>query len=150
VIVGPGIALTAAHIAKEMQGRGFLGDAGGQLLAVGVHADRVELWRADSITGVGGDLSLLTLIRTTASPGPQRADPVKFSVAKMDARMPRLGERVSLIGFKAAEVTFKMAAPLGLSLLGSVGAVTDVYPITRDAYALPNPSTASPPARSMA
>jgi hypothetical protein len=101
----------------------------------------VEIWRADSITGVDvGDLSLLTLIRTTASAGPPGPDPVKFSVAKMDARMPREGERVSLIGFKAAEVTFEMAAPLGLSLLGSVGAVTDVYPIKRDAYGLPNPS----------
>jgi len=143
VMVGPGVALTAGHIVEEMKHRGFLGDPGGQLFAVGFHADRVEIWRADSFTGADfGDLSLLTLIRTTASPDPPRADQVKFSVAKMDARMPRVGERVSLIGFKAAEVTFKMAAPLGLSLLGSVGVVTDVYPIKRDAYVLPNPSIA--------
>ena len=41
--------------------------AGGQLFAIGFQSDRVEIWRADSITGVDvGDLSLLTLIRTTS------------------------------------------------------------------------------------
>jgi hypothetical protein len=140
VVVGPGVALTARHIVEEMKIHGFLGSAGGQLFALGFHADRLEVWRADSVTGDVGDLALLTLIRTTASPDPHPADPVKFSVAKMDARMPQVGERVSLIGFKSAEVTFEKAAPLGLSLLGSVGAVTDVYPAKRDALSLPNPS----------
>ena len=124
-MVGPGVALTAGHIVEQMKDRGFLGNLGGQLFAVGFHADRVEIWQADSTTGVSiGDLSLLTLIRTTASAGHPGLDPETFSVAKMDARMPRVGERVSLIGFKAAEETFEMAAPLNLSLLGSVGAVT--------------------------
>jgi hypothetical protein len=65
---------------------------------------------------------------------------VKFGLAKMDARMPRVGERLSLIGFKAAAPTFEGPASIGLSLLGSVGAVTDVYPVKRDVYGLPNPS----------
>src|SRR5665213_1081220 len=39
VMVGPGVALTAGHVVTEMRERGFLGQAGGQLFAIGVHAD---------------------------------------------------------------------------------------------------------------
>jgi Trypsin-like peptidase domain len=141
VMVGPGVALTAGHVVEEMREHGFLGKAGGQLFAVGFHADRVEIWRADSVTGAEvGDLSLLTLIRTTGLTRSPALGPVKFSLAKMDARMPRVGERLSLIGYKAAAVTFEGPTPIGLSLLGSVGVVTDVYPVKRDEYGLPNPS----------
>jgi Trypsin-like peptidase domain len=139
VMVGPGVALTARHVVDEMRANGFPEEAGGQLFAVGCHTDRVELWRADSFTSVDlGDLSLLTLIRTTASaPGPAR-----FSVAKMAARMPDVGEIISLIGFRAAELSFDARALMGLSLVGSVGPVTDRYPMRRDAHGLPNPSAA--------
>ncbi len=71
VMVAPGVALTAGHVIDEMRCRGFLAEAGGQLWAISVHADRVELWRADSFTRVDiSDLSLLTLVRTTAASGP--------------------------------------------------------------------------------
>jgi Trypsin-like peptidase domain len=139
VMVGPGVALTAGHVVAEMRAGGFLGKAGGQLFAVGFHADRVEIWRADSITAVDvGDLAILTLIRTTALTSPALG-PAKFSLAKMDASMPRVGELLSLIGYRAAALTFEGPEPMGLSLLGGVGAVTDVYPVKRDA-SLPGPS----------
>lgn len=142
VMVGPGVALTARHVVAEMRAKGFLGEAGGQLFAVGFHTDRVELWRADSFTSVDvGDLSLLTLIRTTASSSPAPA-PVRFSVAKMAARIPDMGEAISLVGFRAAELSFEAQALMGLALVGSVGPVTDLYPARRDARGLPNPSAA--------
>ena len=53
--------------------------------------------------------------------------------------MPCVGERLSLVGFKAAEIAFDGAAPIGLALIGSVGTVTDVYPVSRDTSSLPNP-----------
>ena len=106
------------------------------------HADRVELWRADSFTRVDiGDLSLLTLVRTTAASGPPAA-PLKFSLARMAARMPGVGETISLVGFKAAEVSFEGRALVGLALVGSVGQVTDQYPQRRDSHGLPNPAIA--------
>jgi hypothetical protein len=113
VMVAPGVALTAGHVIDEMRCRGFLAEAGGQLWAISVHAaDRVELWRADSFTQDqdGSDLSLLTLVRTTAASGPPADSPLKFSLARMAARMPCVGETISLIGFKAAEVSFERAA----------------------------------------
>lgn len=142
VMVGPGVAVTARHVVDEMRAKGFLAQAGGQLFAVGFHPDRLEGWRADSFTSVDvGDLSLLTLIRTTASSLPTLA-PTKFSVAKMAARMPNLGENISLIGFRAAELSFEAKALMGLALIGSVGPVIDIYPAKRDSHGLPNPSAA--------
>ncbi len=141
VMVGPGIAMTACHVIDGMSERGFLAKVGGQLFAVGFHTDRVELWRADSYTRVDvGDLSLLTLIRSTALIDRLVDKPTRFSLATMAARMPSVGEPISLIGFKAAEVSLDGNAPLRLALVGSVGQVTDLYPQRRDAYGLPNPS----------
>ena len=142
VMVAPGVALTAGHVIDEMRERGFLAEAGGQLFAVSFHADRVELWRADSFTRVDiGDLSLLTLVRTTAVSGSLDA-PLKFSLARMAARMPGVGETISLVGFKAAEVSFEGRELMGLALVGSVGQVTDQYPQRRDSHGLPNPAIA--------
>lgn len=140
--MAPGVALTAGHVIDEMRDRGFLTEAGGQLFALSFHADRVELWRADSFTKVDiGDLSLLTLVRTTAGSGPSAAT-LKFSLARMAARMPSVEETISLVGFKAAEISFEGRALMGLALLGSVGPVTDQYPQRRDSHGLPNPAIA--------
>ena len=143
VMVGPGVAVTARHVVDEMRAKGFLATAGGQLFAVGFHANgRVELWRADTFTSVDvGDLSVLTLIRSTA-PSAQGVSPTNFSLAKMAARMPDVGETMSLIGFRAADLAFAGRALMGLALVGSVGQVIDVYPARRDAHGLPNPSAA--------
>ena len=144
-MVAPGVALTAGHVIDEMRCRGFLAEASGQLWAISVHAaDRVELWRADSFTQdeEGSDLSLLTLVRTTAASRPPADCPLKFSLARMAARMPCIGETISLIGFKAAEVSFERGAIMGLALVGSVGQVTDQYPQRRDSHGLPNPAIA--------
>jgi hypothetical protein len=110
---------------------------------VSFHADRLELWRADSFTRVDvGDLSLLTLVRTTMRSGPPSADPFRFGLARLAARMPAVSETLSLIGFKAAEQSFEGKALMGLTLVGSVGQVTDVYPQRRDSHGLPNPAVA--------
>ena len=141
VMVAPGVALTARHVVDEMRAKGFLAEAGGQLFAVGFHADRMELWRADSFTTVDmGDLSLLTLIRTTAPSAAPAEARLKFSLAIMAARQPSVGELISLIGFRAADLSFEGRAPMGLALVGSVGPVADVYPMRRDTQVLPNPS----------
>ncbi len=144
-MVAPGVALTAGHVIDEMRCRGFLAEAGGQLWAISVHAaGRVELWRADSFTQdeEGSDLSLVTLLRTKAAFGTAADPPLKFSLARMAARMPCVGEIISLIGFKAAGVYFERGALMGLELIGSVGPVTDQYPQQRDSHGLPNPAIA--------
>ncbi len=141
VMVAPGVALTARHTVDEMHNKGFLGRAGGYLLALGFHNDGMAIWNPDSFTTIeDGDLSILTLVRTTASPA--AAKTITVNVAILAARQPLLGESISLIGFAASEAKFEKLTQdrgAGLALLGSVGPVTDVYPTGRD-QSLPNPS----------
>jgi hypothetical protein len=145
VMVAPGVALTARHVVDEMRGHGFLGGAGGYLLALGFHSDGMVIWNPDSFTSIGdGDLSILTLVRATAQPAGAAQKAVSVNVATLAARQPLIGEAVSLIGFAAQETKFEdLTHERGatLALLGGVGPVIDVYRMGRDRR-LPNPSAA--------
>jgi hypothetical protein len=145
VMVAPGVALTARHVFDHLRREGFLGEVGGYLLALGFHKHGMAIWNPDSFTNIGdGDLALLTLVRATASPNPAADAPVPVNVAVLAARQPSIEERISLFGFVASELKFEKLNDgngAGLSLLGSVGPVTDVYGAGRD-RTLPNPSAA--------
>jgi hypothetical protein len=108
VMVAPGVALTARHVVDEMRGHGFLGGAGGYLLALGFHSDGMVIWNPDSFTSIGdGDLSILTLVRATAQLAGAAQKAVSVNVATLSARQPLIGEGVSLIGFAAQETKFE-------------------------------------------
>lgn len=142
VMVAPGVALTATHVIDEMRAKGFLGDAGGYLLALGFPKGRLEIWNAVCFTSVNdSDLSIINLVRVTSrtSPGVGAVADVHASI--MAAHQPTVGEHVSVIGFAAAELKFENSSdqrPIGISLLGGVGPVSDVYADRRDNL-LPNP-----------
>jgi len=144
VMVAPGVALTAGHVVAEMRRKGFLQEVGGYLLALGFHEDHMVIWNPNSFTSVGnGDLSILTLARATES-DPAASQEISVKVATMAARQPGIGERVSLVGFAASETEFELLThdrSAGLSLVGSIGAVLEVYSAGRDRN-LPNPSAA--------
>src|SRR5258708_38669560 len=76
--------------------------------------------------------------RLDASP----ADYLEVHVPVVATRQAEVGEPISVIGFSASELTFGSASeerPIGISLLGGVGPITDIYPDRRD-RSLPNPS----------
>lgn len=142
MLVAPGVALTARHVTEEMRVRGFLAAQGGHLLAFGFHHDGMAIWNPRSFTTIGdGDLAMLTLTRVTAGPGAVAQHPIALNVAVMAARQPWLGEIVSLVGYAASEIRFDMADGhgAGVSLLGGVGPITDLYSAGRD-LSLPNPA----------
>ena len=144
VLVAPGVALTARHVVDEMRAKGFLGGEGGHLLAFGFHPDGMAIWNPRSFTTIGdGDLAMLTLTRVTAGPGVVAQHPISLNVAVMAARQPSVGEIVSLVGYAASEMRFDMAdwQAAGVSLLGGVGPITDLYSDGRD-LSLPNPAIA--------
>ncbi len=142
VMVAPGVALSAIHVIDAMRNNGFLAGQGGELWAISFHADRVEHWRVDSFSKdqEKGDLCLLTLVRSTAPSVPSAGIPLKFGLARMAARVPCVGETISLIGFRATKEFFEHGADMGLSLFGSVGLVTERYPTGRERCLLPNPA----------
>jgi hypothetical protein len=143
VLVAPGVALTARHVVDDMRANGFLDDAGGYLLALGFHEDGMAIWNPRIFTSIGdGDLAILTLVRTTASPTAVTRHPVSINVAVIAARQPLVEECLSLVGFAASEERFenlRAGRGAGLSLFGSVGPVIDVYSGGRN-QSLPNPS----------
>jgi hypothetical protein len=133
VMVAPGVALTARHVVDSMRENGFLAEEGGYLLALGFHEHGVVFWSADSFTSVGaGDIAVLTLVRATASPSLPPDTPIPVNAATIAARAPADGEVISMFGFTAAETVFEDGSALGLSLLGGVGPVLDLYPQRRD------------------
>jgi hypothetical protein len=143
VMVAPGIALTARHVIDEMQNRGFLGEIGGYLLALGFHRDgRMSIWNLDSLTTVTeGDLSILTLVRATDFSAEEFEQKILVRAAIIAARQPAVGEKLSFIGFVASDHTFERLAPesgAAIDMLGSVGTVSDLYPNGRG-HNHPNP-----------
>ena len=144
VMVGPGVAVTARHVVDEMRAKGFLATsrccACSQLVSTRTAGSSSGAPTA-SPAWTSAICPVLTLIRSTAPLAPS-ASPTRFSLAKMAARMPDVGETMSLIGFRAADLAFAGRALMGLALVGSVGQVIDVYAARRDAHGLPNPSAA--------
>jgi hypothetical protein len=133
VMVAPGVALTAGHVVDAMREKGFLANEGGYLLALGFHEHGVVFWNPDSFTSVGGgDVAVLTMVRATASPSLPPGAPIPVNAATMAMRAPVEGELISMFGFTATETVFEDGNAVGLSLLGGVGPVLDVYPERRD------------------
>jgi hypothetical protein len=121
-------------VVDAMREKGFLtGEDGGYLLALGFHEHGVVFWNPDSFTSVGaGDIAVLTMVRATASPALPPGAPIPVNATTIAARAPAEGEMISMFGFTAADTVFEDGNAVGLSLLGGVGPVLDVYPQRRD------------------
>lgn len=139
VLVAPGVAITAKHTIDAIREAGFLTEDGGYLLAYGFHARGMTMtWNAVKIEqDPSGDLAVLTLVRTAGKPDWPLEAPLPLSVATIAARMPHVGETISLIGFRATQEEFIGPGPsgyVGLGLYGAVGPVLDVFPEGRSAH----------------
>ncbi|NRF67268.1 trypsin-like peptidase domain-containing protein [Aquincola sp. S2] len=127
VLVAPGLALCAHHVVKPYYDRMLAGKA--SCVCVGPLHDRVNLWRLNRATWVGGtDLELLNLSCASELPT-DRA----FSQAVLTTRTPRIGETLKLCGFRRDRMDVK---PGEIACHGNVlvcqGRVQQVYPQSRD------------------
>jgi hypothetical protein len=126
-----------------MREAGFLAEDGGILLAYGFHPQGMMIWNAVHVEqDPSGDLAVLTLVRATATPQWALDVPLPVHAASIAARMPRQGEILTLIGFKADKPAFKSSGAdtrIDVGLYGSVGPVLDVYERRRDSM-MPKPS----------
>jgi hypothetical protein len=132
VMVAPGVALTATHVVEHMRAKGFLQPGGGYLLAYGFHTHGMTIWNPDCFYPIGaGDLSVITLVRATAKPSLPADVPIPVNAATIAARVPSVGETVTLFGFQATADEFKFE-PGGTNLTvghyAGVGEVTDCFP----------------------
>lgn len=138
VMVGPGIALCAAHVLHEHDFYTKLQRGHATLVAQAPLADGgLQLWTVLRVSLVpDSDLAVLSLKLTSKYPENRR-----FVTASLTTRMPVVNETLTVTGFSAvgdgtAEIDRKMR--LELKPLGRRGRVIDIYPSGRDTR-LPNP-----------
>lgn len=138
VLVGPGIALCADHVIGPYI-EGILNGTIGTLVT-GLTTHGVQIWNVRKITPVPStDFCILGLSAASELP-PSNV----FCQAFMTTRLPRVGETLTLTGFRAGQQNFEITDETCVMLSGSVlvctGRVTDRYPVGRDRCMLPWPS----------
>lgn len=138
VLVGPGIALCAKHVIEPYLD-GILGGSVGTLVT-GLASHGVEIWRIQKINTVPDtDFCILGLSR--ASHLPPNND---VRQALITTRLPRIGEKLMLAGFRARQDAFAVTNEKQFVVSGSVivcsGIVTARHLEGRDRIMLPWPS----------
>jgi len=135
VMVAPGVALCARHV-LEPHATALRSGVGGAL-CVGMARAGPQLWRLRSATRVpNSDLAIIGLSYSTHLP----AD-YGFSLATVSTRLPRIGERLTLVGFRAQGFDLQDNAVVARGdALVSVGEVTAQYPTGRDRFLMPWPA----------
>jgi hypothetical protein len=134
VMVAPGLALTAMHSVIAYEAALCAGAAFPFLISTGHH---LQAWAVHQIYEVGGtDLALLAVKPLTALP-PDRV----VRVQSMSTRVPYIGERVFLVGYRAttAANTSDGATSFSASLIATSGEVATHHLGGRDQYLMPWP-----------
>ena len=135
VLVAPGIALCATHVVRPYIDALVAGTATG--FCMGIAKSGLQIWQLHQGTPVPDtDLTIISLTYRSSLP-----DDCTFSQANLTTRLPRVGEQLTLVGFRAdsAELedrTFVARA----SVLVCVGQVTAQYPKGRDSVMIPWPA----------
>jgi len=131
VLVGPGIALAARHVftdhMSELESGKF------SCFAFGISPEGGVLWSVKHLHGDASDVVILAL-----KPASRVQSKIVSAVIASDP--PAIGEKIMLVGFRAAKVegnSMEMAATA--ELLVSVGHVAEVFPEGRDRVMLPFP-----------
>ncbi len=138
VLIGPGIALCAKHVIEPHLNGIFGGTVG--TIVTGLASHGVQIWRLTKITTVPDtDFCILGLLCASQLPPSN-----EFQQALITTRLPKLGEKLMLAGFRAGQNAFEITDQTNFALSGSVlicsGIVTDRYPQGRDRHMLPSPS----------
>jgi S1-C subfamily serine protease len=137
VLIAPGLALAATHVIEPWEARLVAGEA--EVRALGIANDQIVIWLVREVTMIGNtDITLLAVSLASDAPGGTR-----FSLATISTRLPNLGEKIMVVGFRSAQTTYEMTSPnfdySGLVKAG-VGEVTARYPEKRDSHLLPWPT----------
>jgi len=138
VLVAPGIAVSAKHVVEPHFE--LLMSASTYSTAIGLTKAGAQIWTVRKVTLLGNlDLVILGLELNSDLP-PDRT----FRQASITTRLPKLGERLQVCGFRATKTEKKQlpdVASFGCeiegALLVSAGEVTNRYPEGRDSVMLP-------------
>jgi hypothetical protein len=130
IMVAPGIALSATHNLEERLPE--LRRGGLSMMCVGLASTGAQAWNVERVTFVETtDMCILSLIYATDIPSTRT-----FYQASLTTRVPAIGEKLIMAGFRGASESFETqhdrATDLLASLYMSSGAVTEQYLRMRD------------------
>lgn len=112
VLVGPGLAICAAHV---LQDQGFyekLTSAGATLVGQAPFPGGMHLWTVNYVTLVpDSDLAMLSMSLTSNYPQDRR-----FTTAHITTRMPQVGDELTLTGFSANRETEEIGPAIRMEL----------------------------------
>lgn len=137
VLIGPGIAITAKHVIEPHWDRLVSGER--HSMCVGVAKRGMNIWAVRKVTLLTDlDIAILGLVLMSELP-PDRT----FRQTVISTRLPRVGDRVQIVGFRANDASRSIDPEHGygadLGLLVSAGVVRERYPQGRDRAMLPWP-----------
>jgi hypothetical protein len=131
VLIGIGIAITARHVVEAFEAEISTGLTG--ILCSGVMEHGLVLWRPMTVT-LFDTTDIAILVMECCSEAPPDST---FTMAVLSTRLPAIGERVCLAGFRVPESLgrYKMRG----ALYAASGSVLAHYPRGRDTSMLPWP-----------
>ncbi len=140
VMVGPGLAICAAHVLED---QGYLenlarGDA--TLIAQAPLPGGMLLWTVLRVSTIPNtDLAVLSMTLSSDFPSDRR-----FTVASITTRMPSIGDVLTVTGLSAIRRTEEKSSAIRVEIIPGcvMGQVIDRYPEGRDSSMLPGPCLA--------
>ena len=138
VIVGPGIALTAKHVIEPHLDQLAKGER--HSICIGIAKSGMNVWAVRKVTMLpDSDIAILGLVLNSAMPHDRT-----FRQAIVSTRLPKVGDRVQIAGFRANSATRSLddeqpGYGVEAILLVSAGIVKERYPQGRDRAMLPWP-----------
>lgn len=134
VMVAPGVALCASHVFQGDIDRLLAGEL--NVLCVGTADHGNELWNIRHVTFVPNtDVCILSLSLVDGLP-PNRT----FHQASVTTRVPRSGERLFVVAFKAEDedcIQWKPGQKIRTNILACAGKVTQHFLCGRDRHMMP-------------
>lgn len=137
VLVAPGVALTAKHVIEPHWDRLVNGDK--HSMCIGITPTGMNGWTVKKVTLLTElDIAILGLELNSEMP-PDRT----FRQTVISTRLPRIGDRLQVVGFRANSATRSFEGESGYgvdgAMLVSAGIVRERYPHGRDRVMLPWP-----------
>lgn len=144
VLVAPGIAVAAGHVIQEHQSDGFFDDEESAMYAFGVTDQGMTAWLVTTLSYSDvGDIAVLALAYACEL-GPK----LHIAHYAVSARLPKIGERVTAVGFRPRESRRIIEAGQNLpdlrgNFLLSSGPVIEIWGSGRDTLLAPRPCFAA-------
>jgi hypothetical protein len=138
IMVAPGVALSASHSLKERLPE--LRRGGLSMMCIGLASTGAQAWNVKLVTFVETtDMCILSLEYALDFPSTRT-----FYQAALTTRVPAIGEKLIMAGFRGASESFETrydrTADLWATLYLSSGVVTQQYLRTRDRVKIPWPT----------